>query len=277
MGRFGNRHLWKRCKLWAACAIFYWMLGIWTPAAQAGVLAERLARFPQWHSKPPVAVAQGDLGYPEWMAGRWEVTNTLEELSAPLAPKLVTPGFESNRRYLHQPVKFLVQFQPAQLKGGPSFPVLNPGAGGFVRNASNPPAIVADRAFNGFSIGKAYLGEQGVISVKVDPQNPNRQITVLPGSQQLISTITGRGTEKPEETVFIATEICQQVFQRGSQIYLNEVETTTRYQWLAALSKVEAEQITAIYLSPQDPDYFIAGDRPVALYRYQLTLLPAPI
>ena len=35
-----------------------------------------------------------------------------------------------------------------------------------------------------------------------------------------------------------------------------------------------ADQITAIYLSPQDPDYFKAKDKPVALYRYQLAFSP---
>ncbi|MEW5859950.1 MAG: DUF6816 family protein, partial [Cyanobacteriota bacterium] len=39
-------------------------------------------------------------------------------------------------------------------------------------------------------------------------------------------------------------------------------------------SSIEADQVTAIYLSPQDPDYFKAIDRPVALYRYRLQLLP---
>ena len=38
--------------------------------------------------------------------------------------------------------------------------------------------------------------------------------------------------------------------------------------------KVEADQVTAIYLSPKDPDYFTAGGHPVALYRYRLELLP---
>ncbi len=32
--------------------------------------------------------------------------------------------------------------------------------------------------------------------------------------------------------------------------------------------------MTAIYLSPQDPNYFKAAGNPVALYRYQLTLQP---
>jgi hypothetical protein len=41
---------------------------------------------------------------------------------------------------------------------------------------------------------------------------------------------------------------------------------------------ITADQITAIYLSPQDPDYFktlvsdnpLSGPRPVALYRYSM-------
>ncbi|MEL6327067.1 MAG: DUF6816 family protein, partial [Cyanobacteria bacterium J06626_23] len=34
---------------------------------------------------------------------------------------------------------------------------------------------------------------------------------------------------------------------------------------------ITADQITAIYLSPRDPDYFKAFNKPVALYRYRLT------
>nr|WP_319592620.1 hypothetical protein [Zarconia navalis] len=37
--------------------------------------------------------------------------------------------------------------------------------------------------------------------------------------------------------------------------------------------RVTADRVTAIYLSPQDPDYFKAQDRPVALYRYRLDLV----
>jgi hypothetical protein len=51
------------------------------------------------------------------------------------------------------------------------------------------------------------------------------------------------------------------------------VETTTDYQQLED-GKIAATQITAVYLSPQDPDYFSANNQPIALYRYQLTLAP---
>src|SRR4028118_1924088 len=88
------------------------VLLFWSSAAQAGQLTQRLAQFPHWESKPPVSAAKGDLIYPKWIEGTWNVTSTLVDLAAPLAPDVVTPGFESNRQYLQQPVLFKVRFQP---------------------------------------------------------------------------------------------------------------------------------------------------------------------
>lgn len=222
--------------------------------AIAGPLAERIAQFPNWETKPVLKAAKGDLIYPEWMAGTWEATSTLVEMVAPLAPKIVTPGFENNRKYINIPVNFVVRFQPT----------LSP----------SDSEIVADRAFNGFNIAEAYLGKEAVLNVKVDPNSPNRQITFLRGDRQLISTVTARQSEM-ENQRFIATEVSQQVFQTGPRIYLNEVETTTSYtKPPSPNSNVKAQQITAIYLSPQDPDYFAAGNKPVALYYYTLQLVP---
>ena len=243
---------------------------LWSGEGLAGVLADRISSFPNWESKPTVAVAKGDLVYPDWMAGNWNVASTLIDLAAPLAPNIVTPGFESNRQYLQQPILFKVRFQPEKNIG-------------LISNYTSKKAqkIVADRTFNGLNIAKAYLGDSAVLSVKVDPQNPNRQITVLKGDKQLISIVTGRGTETPNPREFVSTEISQQVFRGESDIYLNEVETTTAYRVVrggengnSASKKIEADQVTAIYLSPQDPDYFAAGGHPVALYRYRLELVP---
>jgi hypothetical protein len=244
--------------------------------AQAGILADRLASFPHWESKPLVASAKGDLIYPEWMAGNWTVESTLVDLAAPLAPDIVTPGFDSNRQYLNQPVRFKVRFQAvnAQLNTMSLVENLPASKSNLLTGGDkNHNKIVADRAFNGLNIGRAYLGDNGVLSVKVDPHNPNRQITLLKGDQQLVYIITNRGSEMPEKNEFIATEISQQIFQGESQIYLNEVETTTAYQFLESDNKILAYQVTAIYLSPQDPDYFAAIGRPVALYRYHLKLV----
>ena len=268
MGSFGNQHRWRLCNFLRAIAGFCLVLTLLLGGgeARAGVLSDRLSNFPHWDSKPPVPSAQGDLVYPDWMAGNWTVSNVLVDLIAPLAPDLVTPGFESNRQYLHQEIKFNVRFQPAsyQLQ-----------TASFLAHfqVQNQTQVIADRAFNGLNIGRAYLGENGVLSVKVDPANPNRQITVLPGERQLIYIVTNRGSETPKPDEFIATEISQQIFKGESQIYLNEVETTTAYRFLEAEKKIEADQVTAIYLSPQDPDYFAAFGRPVALYRYRLELV----
>jgi hypothetical protein len=228
----------------------------------AGELANRLEKYPQWEKRPSLKIAQGDLIYPDWMEGTWEVTSTLIDLVAPFAPEIVTPGFEGNYRYLNRPIAFQVKFLRRFVPNTRTIPVI-------LVNQKLP--VVADRAFNGLRIAQSYLGKKAVLSVKVDPENPNRQITFLPQERQLISTVTARESESEEER-FISSEITQQVFRGNLKPYLNEVETTTAYQLLKT-RKIEANQVTAIYLSPQDPDYFKVSDRPIALYRYQLELV----
>ncbi|WP_339383795.1 DUF6816 family protein [Tychonema sp. LEGE 07196] len=158
--------------IWGFCLVC--ALILWGGGAQAGVLGDRISSFPNWNSKPPIPAAKGDLVYPDWMAGDWNVASTLVDLAAPLAPNIVTPGFENNRQYLQQPILFKVRFQPEKNRS-------------FVSNYKFKLAgkIVADRAFNGLNIAKAYLGDGGVLSVKVDPNNPNRQITILKGDRPI--------------------------------------------------------------------------------------------
>lgn len=256
-----------------------WVLLLWGNEAQAGTLADRLAQFPYWESKPSVMVAEGDLVYPDWMEGTWNVTSTLVDQVAPLAPEVVTPGFESNRRYLNQPIDFLVRFQAdntASTAIADRFVPLKPPTSESIQllRPTETHAIVGDRAFNGLNIAKAYLGDRTVQAVKVDPSSPNRQITLLRSGRQLVSVVTGRATETPEPDSFIATEVSKQVFRGIPQPYFNEVETTTAYQLVRSPSlAIEADQVTAVYLSPQDPDYFKAQAQPVALYRYHLKLV----
>ena len=241
----------------------------WTNPALAGQLADRMAQFPDWHTKPPVMAATGDLVYPDWMEGTWNVTSTLVEQVAPLAPEIVTPGMKSNRPYLNQPMQFQVRFERVEQVQSKSRDRIIP------LPQQPESAIVADREFNGLNIAQAYLGDGAIRSVKVDPASVNRQITELRSGRQLISIITGRNTETPSRDRFIATEVTNQYFRGTTQPYFNQVETTTAYDQLPSPnSGIEAWQITAIYLSPQDPDYFQALDQPVALYRYRLQLEP---
>ena len=230
--------------------------------AAASPIQERMQQFPQWTNKPPVQLAKRDLEYPEWMAGTWDVESTLIEKIAPLAPKIVSPGFEDNDNYIDRAIAFNVRFGKEYFTAP---------TGLLSAFKSSQPVVVADRAFNGQKIAEAYLGADNVYRVKTDPKNPNQQITILKGDRQLISKITGRTREIPADDEFISTEVTQQLFRSPERLYLNEVETTSDYHLLDS-GNIAAEQITAIYLSPQDPDYFTAGDRPVALYRYHLTM-----
>jgi hypothetical protein len=238
-------------------------LGV-TTSASAETLRDRVANYPNWRHKPTTQVAQGDLTYPAWFTGDWQLESTLVSLEAPFAPDIVTPGFEGNRAELNRAIGFPVRFITANL---PQARSLIP--------SRNTVGIVSDRAYNGMSIAKAYLGDDRVQSVKVDPTNPNRQITILKGNRQLESTITDRAVEALEVDRFITTELFQQVFRGTDQPYLNQVETTTDYHHQSDPAQpITADQITAIYLAPNDPDYFKAGDTPVALYRYKLVFSP---
>lgn len=258
----------RRNLFWLALLLLVWLLC--SGQAQAGPLDDRLQQFPHWTAAPSTQSAQGDLFYPDWMAGTWTLTTTLVDLAAPLAPELVTPGFEGNRTFLHQPVTCTIRFVPAA-----------PTVAGRIlpRITTAPGGIVSDRAFNGRNLAQAYLGEGAVQAVKVDPQDPNRQVTLLRGDRQLESTVTGRATETPDPDTFITSELFQQVFRGTAQPYFNRVENTTAYHRLSGSAAqspgFEADQVTAIYLSPQDPDYFQAQDTPVALYRYHLAFAPA--
>ncbi|OUC13637.1 MAG: hypothetical protein B0A82_16435 [Alkalinema sp. CACIAM 70d] len=249
----------------------------WMEAAVAESLTDRIASFPKWQHLPTVQAPDREMAFPQWIAGTWHVKSTLVDLAAPLAPDIVTPGFEGNRASLNQPIEFDVRFIEQ--------PVIN--AMGPIPATTNQ--IVVDRAFNGLNISRAYLGDNLVKSVTVNPKLPNEQRTLLQGDRELVSRITGRNTEQPNPKEFITTEIFQQIF-RGTTAaylrspYLNQVETTTDYHLQTALKTSEqsqlptivADQFTAVYLSPQDPLYFRAREIPVALYRYRLELFPIP-
>ncbi|MEM9213023.1 MAG: DUF6816 family protein [Cyanobacteria bacterium P01_F01_bin.150] len=232
-------------------------------------LSDRIASFPNWTTKPPVKDSEGDLVYPDWFEGEWQMTSTLVNMVAPLAPDVITPGFEGNRQFLDRPITAPIRFVRKPVESGRFLG----------QSIKAQEKVVSDRAFNGLSLARAYLGDEAVDDVKVDPDNANRQITFLNDGQQLSSTVTGRLVEQAADDRFTTTEIFQQFFGGDRPtIYLNAVENTTAYHQIDSEEDVQtspvitADQITAIYLSPQDPDYFKARDKPVALYRYRLDL-----
>lgn len=252
--------LMRRRLFWLTLLLVIWLFC--SGQARAGELADRLQAFPDWPPRTSLQVAVGDLYYPDWLAGSWTLTTTLVDMVAPLAPEVVTPGFEGNRELLQVPVECQVRFVrvPAQARG-------------LVPLLTGQNLVVADRAFNGLNLARAYLGDSVVKAVKVDPKNPNRQVTLLREGRQLESTVSNRATEFPSVDEFITAEIFQQVFRGTPRPYLNQVETTTAYHHGG--KTIYADQVTIIYLSPQDPDFLVARNRPVAIYRYRLELVPA--
>ena len=255
----------RRRRFWLVLLLTVWLLCSGQALAAGSLtlsLGDRLARFPNWGSKPALPAARGDLVYPDWLRGDWLLTSTLVDLAAPLAPDLVTPGFDGNRDSLGLPVTCPVRFGAVLGRSQGLVPLL-----------TGASVTVADRAFNGLSLARAYLGQGVVKAVKVDPHNPNRQVTLLKGNRQLESTITARATETPAPDQFTTIERFQQVFRGGAIPYFNEVETITAYR--LGQRGITADQVTAVYLSPQDADFLRAQNQPVALYRYQLNLDPA--
>lgn len=231
----------------------------------AGTLTERIAAFPEWNDKPTVQPVEGDLIYPVWIVGNWKMTSTLVEMVAPLAPEVTTPGFDGNRDFLNTPVTCSVRFVPSNIleRNKAAFPFLS-----LPTKFLTKPMIVSDRAFNGLSLAKAYLGDR-VFRVWVDSGDPNRMITKFRDNRKLFSFATGRSVEQSDSEHFIASELFQQFFQAPENPYKNQVEITTAYTHQPDGS-VTADQFTAVYLNPPHPKAFVAGDRPVALYRYKL-------
>ncbi len=243
---------------------------------KAETLSARIATYPDWNDQLKLPTPQQDLIYPDWFAGKWQVSSRLVEQIAPLAPDLVTPGFDNNEQYLNQDIQFKVKFIPSFIVAENKSFVPS------LINKNQTPIIIADRQFNSLQITQAYLKDIEQIKnipeikVTINANNSTEQITQLSEDNKLVSTVIGRKQDTISTTEFLTSELTRQLFRRPFSIYLNLVETTTKYQ-LIEPNKIQADQFTAIYLSTKDPDYFQAKKQPVALYHYLLTLDKLPI
>ncbi|WP_069789902.1 DUF6816 family protein [Cyanobacterium sp. IPPAS B-1200] len=230
-------------------------------------LEQRINSYPNWNNQISLPSPEKELIYPRWFEGNWQVSNILKEQIAPLAPKFETPGFSQNAQYIDQNINFNVKFIPT---------IMNSNSNKFLPTTiNNNQVIIADRGFNARAIAQAYLGEKNVKNVIINQENSTEQITKFSEENELISTVIGRQKQTINKKQFITSEITRQFFRRPNNIYINLVETTTKYE-LIDPNHITAKQYTAVYLSPQDPDYFIAFNKPVALYFYELNLLKKP-
>ncbi len=236
---------------------------LFVPVAWAESLSERVSNYPHWQNLPTLSHYKGEINYPDWFIGTWQVKSVLTEQIAPFAPDIVTPGFEGNRRYLNQPVAFKVRFHNKTV-----IPDYNWSIPSLFNTSS---IIIADRRYNAKEITRAYLGESGILEIKLVSKPTPKLISLFPEQRRLISTVIGYDQKLLENDHFLTTELTNQQFEKNTVRYLNQVETTTDYYQISP-SEIEAQQMTAIYLSPQDPNYFSAQNQPIALYRYHLSL-----
>jgi hypothetical protein len=260
-------------KLLIICFVILLNLVINVSNVEAETLAERIEKYPHWTKQINLPSPDQDLIYPQWFEGKWTVTSKLVELLAPLSPDFISPGFDNNYNYINQNIKFQVKFVPSL-----SFAEINSFTPSLI-NKKQSSVIIADRQFNSLQITNAYLTYQlednnkliKQIQVSINPNNSTEQITKFSEENELISTVIGRKQETLSERIFLTSELTRQLFRRPLNIYANLVETTTQYRFISH-QKIQADQFTAIYLSPMDPDYFKAKNKPVALYHYNLNL-----
>lgn len=246
--------------LWLIIA-FFWFFNI--SLADAENLVNRINNYPHWTNKVNLPAPVTEIIYPEWFAGNWQLTNILTEQTAPLAPNFKTPGFDNNSIYINKKITFPVKFTKTILR--------NNKANFLPKKINQDTAIIADRLFNSQSISRAYMGADNIKSIEINPLNSTEQITTFQENNQLISSVIGRQQQNISPEEFLTSELTRQFFRRVGNIYINFVETTTKYH-LIDDNSIEADQFTAVYLSPQDPNYFSAFDQPVALYKYKLIL-----
>ena len=136
--------------------------------------------------------------------------------------------------------------------------------------ADGNDGAVADRAFNAGQIGKALLGD-GLISVRNDPANPNRQVSLLRGDRQLESTVVGRRSARPDGATFLADELTLQVLHGPGAPRISRVEVLGLWQRLEDGS-INGEQWQASYGSPA-AGLAAQADHP---QRFGLRLVPLP-
>ena len=126
----------------------------------------------------------------------------------------------------------------------------------FVRNSSGK--IIADREYN----TKSYaLSEKnaGFLSVKNDPNSPNRQFAKLTDDRYLETKIIGRLQEKIDNNIFITDELILQILHTPEFSRVSQVETLTEFKKCGSIQNnkinmsdfnICGEQFQAIYNQP---------------------------
>ncbi|KAI3424728.1 hypothetical protein D9Q98_008117 [Chlorella vulgaris] len=252
----------------------------------ADSLAARLVttgQLKQPGNQPPWPWIPKQTYYPKWMFGEWQVDMEFTGLRLPLGKQLVPAGFLD------------VAEAPAEAGGLGSrysftqrfYSTLPPTFDNELRvqlGLGMPQdAIIADRAFNTRQTTNAFLGWQAVESVAYDAtEAPLRETVTLSRTAPDGSALPPRRLELyinalssedgiGDDTAFYTSELCRQVLLGVRQAEVKDYEIM--HSWRRVKSDlVEGRQRSCLYLQPQEPGFFKAGGRAVAVYDYSFTM-----
>ena len=123
----------------------------------------------------------------------------------------------------------------------------------FIHNASGE--LIADREYNAQSYALSTKNS-GFLSIKNDPNSPNRQFAKLTDGRYLETKIIGRLQEKINNNIFITDELILQIMHTPEFSRVSQVETLTEFK------KCGSNQNDEINLS----DFNICGEQFQAIY-----------
>jgi len=236
------------------------------------------------------------LKYPEWLLGTWEVRASFVDAGFPLGKRFINrevPGVTKGSMIvaladvgaaMERPLVYQSRFVYSAEEGG----------------------VVADRPFNITQQADALLGYPAVQSVNYDPlDNPTRLNVVwsTPRKRNMSDPLDQRDPQQSDlrkAEIFInnrdaerasgsgkawcGSELYRQVTQAARQGGVGDYMTVACYQQEAGSGDgnnaseegvapvVSASMRVAAFLQPQDPLFFEAGGKAVAIYDYALRL-----
>lgn len=204
----------------------------------ATLLEQRLQAWPNWQLPAPLPRPdrRGDLVYPAWFAGEWQVTS-----------RDLTAEGDTGAPLRHQ-ARFLLDARQR---------------------------VVADRAFNALAIGRAVLGS-ALLTVEQPADDHNRQLARLQNDQLLETSVIGRRQSDPQQEPFTTDELVLQIVHGPGAPRISRVETLSRYlpcpSRPAAVEQICAEQWQARFSGPEQG----LDAAPLASAHYRLTLTRLP-
>mmetsp|Transcript_38639 Transcript_38639/g.74071 ORF Transcript_38639/g.74071 Transcript_38639/m.74071 type:complete len:326 (+) Transcript_38639:79-1056(+) len=223
-------------------------------------------------------VPPGEMVYPAWMEGTWDVTCEFTGYQFPsrvpkekITANANIPGFQKlSLVYLpdvgKSPSTYQLRFSPRP----------------------SDSKVVEDRAYNLRSVIEGYLGPGLIDNVECSSKEPNRTTVTLKSlatrnAERIELFTNSRETDtRNSDNAHIAAECIRQVTLGYSNEYGVARMLVTDYQnvWTFVptpndSNSISGELVTAGYLQPSEPEYFNVTTNPVVLFSHRMKLTRA--